>query len=189
MGRVNNESHRPSPRSRNAGRGPEERRRRAGSSGPERGSARSSSRNASRSSATTRDTTRASTRGVTRGGEGFVDGAHGADPREPRQRATAPASGRPASQGRFGAFWSVWGPHIRRFGPGILLNHGVTVAVALVIAVVLAIGTTFRAVPAYIGSMWLLSNLAPVTVSGASLGVAPLLPVLLIFVEIGRAHV
>lgn len=123
---------------------------------------------------------------MTRGGEGFVDGAHGADPREPRQRAAAPASGRPASQGRFGAFWSVWGPHIRRFGPGILLNHGVTVAVALVIAVVLAIGTTFRAVPAYIGSVWLLSNLAPVTISGASLGVAPLLPALLIFVAHSR---
>lgn len=97
-----------------------------------------------------------------------------------------PASGRPASQGRFGAFWSVWGLHIRRFGPGILLNHGVTVAVALVIAVVLAIGTTFRAVPAYIGSVWLLSNLAPVTISGASLGVAPLLPALLIFVAHSR---
>lgn len=190
MGRVNNESHRPSPRSRNTGRGSEERRRRAGTSGPERGSARSSSRNASRSSTTARETSRASTRGVTRdvtrGGEGFVDGAHGADPRDPRQRAAARASGRPASQGRFGAFWSVWGPHIRRFGPGILLNHGVTVAVALVIAVVLAIGTTFRAVPAYIGSVWLLSNLAPVTISGASLGVAPLLPALLIFVAHSR---
>lgn len=190
MGRVNNESHRPSPRSRNTGRGSEERRRRAGTSGPERGSARSSSRNASRSSTTARETSRASTRGVTRdvtrGGEGFVDGAHGADPRDPRQRAAARASGRPASQGRFGAFWSVWGPHIRRFGPGILLNHGVTVAVALVIAVVLAIGTTFRAVPAYIGSVWLLSNLAPVTISGASLGVAPLLPALLVFIAHSR---
>lgn len=190
MGRVNNESHRPSPRSRNTGRGSEERRRRAGTSGPERGTVRSFSRNASRSSTTARDTSRASTRGVTRdvtrGGEGFVDGAHGADPRDPRQRAAARASGRPASQGRFGAFWSVWGPHIRRFGPGILLNHGVTVAVALVIAVVLAIGTTFRAVPAYIGSAWLLSNLAPVTISGASLGVAPLLPALLIFVAHSR---
>lgn len=190
MGRVNNESHRPSPRSRNTGRGSEERRRRAGTSGPERGTVRSFSRNASRSSTTARDTSRASTRGVTRdvtrGGEGFVDGAHGADPRDPRQRAAARASGRPASQGRFGAFWSVWGPHIRRFGPGILLNHGVTVAVALVIAVVLAIGTTFRAVPAYIGSVWLLSNLAPVTISGASLGVAPLLPALLIFVAHSR---
>lgn len=190
MGRVNNESHRPSPRSRNTGRGSEERRRRAGTSGPERGTVRSSSRNASRSSTTARDTSRASTRGVTRdvtrGGEEFVDGAHGADPRDPRQRAAARASGRPASQGRFGAFWSVWGPHIRRFGPGILLNHGVTVAVALVIAVVLAIGTTFRAVPAYIGSVWLLSNLAPVTISGASLGVAPLLPALLIFVAHSR---
>jgi len=123
---------------------------------------------------------------VTRGGEEFVDGAHGADPRDPRQRAAARASGRPASQGRFGAFWSVWGPHIRRFGPGILLNHGVTVAVALVIAVVLAIGTTFRAVPAYIGSAWLLSNLAPVTISGASLGGAPLLPALLISVAHSR---
>lgn len=61
-----------------------------------------------------------------------------------------------------------------------------TVAVALVIAVVLAIGTTFRAVPAYIGSVWLLSNLAPVTISGASLGVAPLLPALLIFVAHSR---
>ncbi|MFZ2275055.1 MAG: DUF6350 family protein [Corynebacterium variabile] len=187
---MNNESHRPSPRSRNTGRGSEERRRRAGTSGPERGTVRSFSRNASRSSTTARDTSRASTRGVTRdvtrGGEGFVDGAHGADPRDPRQRAAARASGRPASQGRFGAFWSVWGPHIRRFGPGILLNHGVTVAVALVIAVVLAIGTTFRAVPAYIGSVWLLSNLAPVTISGASLGVAPLLPALLIFVAHSR---
>ncbi len=57
---------------------------------------------------------------------------------------------------------------------------------ALVVAVILAIGTTFRAVPAYIGSVWLLSNLAPLTISGANLGVAPMLPALVIFLAHSR---
>lgn len=187
MGQVNSESHRPSPRSRRAGRGPEDRRRRAGSSGsgtpvtpagfrrlerhqpPEHNSGDSGRGNGGdRARESARDSAAA-----------FVDGAHGS---ELRGRVGSAQASRPAASrtGRWNTFTEVWGPHIRRFAPGLLANHGVTVALAVAVAVILAVGTTFRAVPAYIGSLWLVANLAPLTVSGADLGVVPLLPAVVV---------
>ena len=51
---------------------------------------------------------------------------------------------------------------------------------AIAIAVIIGIGGTFAVVPAMVGSFWMLANLAPVSFSGAELGVAPMLPVALI---------
>ncbi|MEL4163358.1 hypothetical protein MTQ16_00225 [Corynebacterium bovis] len=80
----------------------------------------------------------------------------------------------------------MWGPHIRRFAPTVLVNHAVTVALIVVVAVVIGIGVSFSVVPAAIGAMWMLSTLAPVGFSGQTLGVAPFLPAALI--ALGHAH-
>lgn len=180
MGQVNNESHRPSPRSQRSGRGPEDRRRRAGATAA--GSvpspvARSAERHGAQGA-------RRQPRHV-RGTEGFVKGAEGSDPRLRGHRRST-SSARPGSssgvgvRGKVVGQWTVWGPHVKRFAPGLLANHGVTVAIAVAVAVILAIGTTFRAVPAYIGAVWMLTNAAPLTISGSELGIAPLLPAVLV---------
>lgn len=151
----------------------------------------------------------------TRGNEGFVDGAHGTPPsrdhrgrrdgrREPGSGApdavgtvgtvgTVTAAGAPRPRGRRSGFrgrvadwWMVWGPHVRRFLPTVLVNHAVTLALVCAVAVIIGVGGSMRAIPAMIGSFWMMVNLAPVSFSGAELGVAPLLPALLILLGHAR---
>ncbi|MEL4155061.1 DUF6350 family protein [Corynebacterium bovis] len=117
-----------------------------------------------------------------RSSERFVEPPGGTDPRA-RPGDAAPA---PTRTGRFAGWWDVWGPHIRRFAPTVLVNHAVTVALIVVVAVVIGIGVSFSVVPAAIGAMWMLSTLAPVGFSGQTLGVAPFLPAALI--ALGHAH-
>ncbi|MGJ4126127.1 cell division protein PerM [Corynebacterium macclintockiae] len=73
-------------------------------------------------------------------------------------------------------WWSKWKPHVKRFGPQLLINHAVTVGVIVIIAVLIGIGAGFAVVPASIASMWMTFNLAPVEMAGAKLGFVPLLP-------------
>ena len=164
MGQVSNESQRPTPRRQRTRRGPDARRRRTNA--------------------------RAGSRGA-RGSERFVAGENGTVPsqetsasRRPATDRATPTSGasgrRPARGGRFARWWGVWGEHVRRFAPVVLVNHAVTLAVAIAIAVIIGIGETFTAVPAMVGSFWMLANLAPVNLAGADLGVAPLLPAAMI---------
>lgn len=69
---------------------------------------------------------------------------------------------------------------LRKFLPGIAATHvsviGVIIAVALII--LLALDLSFVAAPATIASLWLTFNLAPLSMSGADLGLLPLLPAL-----------
>lgn len=74
----------------------------------------------------------------------------------------------------------MWGPHIRRFAPTVLVSHAVTLAVAIALAVIIGIGETFTTVPALVGSFWMMANLAPVEFTGVELGIVPLLPAALI---------
>lgn len=74
----------------------------------------------------------------------------------------------------------MWGPHIRRFAPTVLVSHAVTLAVAIALAVIIGIGETFTAVPAMVGSFWMVVNLAPVQFAGAELGIVPVLPAALV---------
>lgn len=55
-----------------------------------------------------------------------------------------------------------------------------TLAIAIALAVVVGVGETFTAVPAMVGSFWMVANLAPVGFTGAQLGIVPLLPAALI---------
>ncbi|MEY8567281.1 DUF6350 family protein [Corynebacteriaceae bacterium 7-707] len=83
-------------------------------------------------------------------------------------------------RGALASWWGLWGPHVRRFAPTVLVSHAVTLAVAIALAVIVGIGETFTAVPAMVGSFWMVANLAPVEFTGAQLGIVPLLPALLI---------
>lgn len=75
-------------------------------------------------------------------------------------------------------WWSKWKPHVKRFGPQLMINHAVTLGVIVIIAVLIGIGAGFSVVPASIASMWMVFNLAPVEMAGAKLGFVPLLPAL-----------
>jgi hypothetical protein len=202
MGQVNMESQRHGGRSQRNSRGPEPRRRRTGTYIDP-----NASRREQREAAQERLSRRGA--GRARGDEGFVAGAHGAPASRDhgarqargvpvpdaegahapaRPRATSPGSPgspdarRPRSgfRGRVADWWETWGPHIRRFLPTVVINHAVTLALICAVAVVIGVGGSLRAVPAMIGSFWMLVNLAPVNFSGSVLGVAPLLPALLI---------
>jgi hypothetical protein len=83
-------------------------------------------------------------------------------------------------RGALASWWALWGPHVRRFAPTILVSHAVTLAVAIALAVIVGIGETFTAVPAMVGSFWMFANLAPVEFTGAQLGIVPLLPAMVI---------
>ncbi len=98
----------------------------------------------------------------------------------------AVAGGGHGIRGRLSSWWALWGPHIRRFAPTVLVSHAVTVAVAVALAVIIGIGETFTAVPAMVGSFWMVANLAPVGFAGAELGIVPLLPAALIVVVHSR---
>lgn len=75
-------------------------------------------------------------------------------------------------------WWSKWKPHVKRFGPQLMINHAVTLGVIVIIAVLIGIGAGFNKVPASIASMWMVFNLAPIEMAGAKLGFVPLLPAL-----------
>ncbi|MEO5310722.1 DUF6350 family protein [Corynebacterium sp. c24Ua_83] len=77
-------------------------------------------------------------------------------------------------------WWSKWKPHVKRFGPQLMINHAVTLGVIVIIAVLIGIGAGFSVVPASIASMWMVFNLAPVEMAGAKLGFVPLLPALVL---------
>lgn len=91
-------------------------------------------------------------------------------------RASAPAAAPQPAGNAVQQWWQLWRPHVMRFGPSILLNHLVTLAVILSIAVIVGVGPGFKFVPAVIGSLWMQVNLAPLNITGAELGFAPLLP-------------
>ncbi len=77
-------------------------------------------------------------------------------------------------------WWSKWKPHVKRFGPQLMINHAVTLGVIVIIAVLIGIGAGFNKVPASIASMWMVFNLAPIEMAGAKLGFVPLLPALVL---------
>ncbi|WP_257821982.1 DUF6350 family protein [Corynebacterium sp. zg254] len=115
--------------------------------------------------------------------EGFVD-----TPTQARSARAAATSASPSSSatttartrpdGRMQQLWQLWRPHVKRFGPSLLINHAVTLAVIISIAVVVGVGPGFAYVPAVIGSLWMHVNLAPLHMGGVTLGFAPLLPAL-----------
>lgn len=107
-------------------------------------------------------------------------GTQGAAGVDAADSTVAPAGGSRGVRGKFSSWWALWGPHIRRFAPTILVSHAVTLAVAIALAVLIGIGETFTAVPAMVGSFWMVANLAPVGFTGAQLGIVPLLPAALI---------
>ncbi|WP_070434092.1 DUF6350 family protein [Corynebacterium sp. HMSC28B08] len=90
--------------------------------------------------------------------------------------ATPEKAPRSAAEAR----WQQWRPHLRRFLPIVGLNHAVTLAIIIAISVIIGIGAGFGVVPATIAGLWMQVNLAPVRMSGVTLGFAPLLPALLI---------
>ncbi|WP_426706096.1 DUF6350 family protein [Corynebacterium auriscanis] len=90
--------------------------------------------------------------------------------------ATPEKAPRSAAEAR----WQQWRPHLRRFVPIVGLNHAVTLAIIIAISVIIGIGAGFGVVPATIAGLWMQVNLAPVRMSGVTLGFAPLLPALLI---------
>nr|WP_312977975.1 DUF6350 family protein [Corynebacterium sp.] len=145
-----------------------------------------------------RDSNRGATASTT-GTERFVAGENGRVPARATDASARPATGTqggagvnaadstvaPAGEsrglrGKLSSWWALWGPHIRRFAPTILVSHAVTLAVAIALAVLIGIGETFTAVPAMVGSFWMVANLAPVGFTGVQLGIVPLLPAALI---------
>lgn len=126
---------------------------------------------------------RATSAGTDDGRQGSVNnrGAAGASPRRGRfglNRWTQwwQRSGSAARSAAGGSFTT----RLRKFLPGIAATHvsviGVIIAVALII--LLALDLSFVAAPATIASLWLTFNLAPLSMSGADLGLLPLLPAL-----------
>ena len=107
-------------------------------------------------------------------------GTQGATGVDPADSTVAPAGEARGLRGKLSSWCALWGPHIRRFAPTILVSHAVTLAVAIALAVLIGIGETFTAVPAMVGSFWMVANLAPVGFTGAQLGIVPLLPAALI---------
>lgn len=126
---------------------------------------------------------RATSVGPDDGRQGSINnrGAAGASPRRGRfglNRWTQwwQRSGSAARSAAGGSFTT----RLRKFLPGIAATHvsviGVIIAVALII--LLALDLSFVAAPATIASLWLTFNLAPLSMSGADLGLLPLLPAL-----------
>lgn len=97
--------------------------------------------------------------------------------------ATATAPAQPTGvRGSLARRWALWKPHIRLYGPQILINHAVALGVLLLLAVIVGIGAGFATIPATIGSAWMVANLAPIKMTGAELGFSPLLPALVLIV-------
>ena len=130
------------------------------------------------------------TRGARATGAGPDDGRRGSG--NNRGAAGASPRGRRFGLNRWTQWWQRSGnatrsaaggsftTRLRKFLPGIAATHvsviGVIIAVALII--LLALDLSFVAAPATIASLWLTFNLAPLSMSGADLGLLPLLPAL-----------
>lgn len=97
-----------------------------------------------------------------------------------RRQPTQPTSSAPESHARLAALWHQWKPHVKRFGPPLLINHAVSVGIIVALAAVVGIGTGFSRVPATIGSLWMVLNLGSLTITGAQLGFLPLLPAMIL---------
>lgn len=104
----------------------------------------------------------------------FVDERHG----EGRAVQAAPKKSR--TKDAANQRWEKWKPHVRRFGPPLLINHGVSLGIILAISVVVGVGAGFSRVPATIGSLWMVVNLGSLEMTGATLGFLPLLPAMIV---------
>ena len=80
----------------------------------------------------------------------------------------------------------MWRPHIKRFLPSLLANHGVTIAIALTFAVIVGIGAKFSMVPSVLASVWMVANAAPLKMQGVELGFVPLLPAIAVILGHSR---
>lgn len=80
----------------------------------------------------------------------------------------------------------MWRPHIKRFLPTLLANHGVTIAIALTFAVIVGIGAKFSMVPSVLASVWMVANAAPLKMQGVELGFVPLLPAIAVILGHSR---
>lgn len=89
---------------------------------------------------------------------------------------------RPTPSTRRGRWWATWGPHISRFAPPLAGQHAITLGLLTVCAVILGISRGFATVPATIGTLWMVTVLAPVQIGDGQLGFLPLLPALVIAV-------
>lgn len=82
--------------------------------------------------------------------------------------------------------WELWRPHIKRFLPTLLANHGVTIAIALTFAVIVGIGAKFSMLPSVLASVWMVANAAPLKMQGVELGFVPLLPAIAVILGHSR---
>lgn len=123
---------------------------------------------------------RAAARTVTHAGQ---PGIHQARPlardRGAKQTSTAKLAAR--------SWWMRQKPHVKRFGPPLLINYAIVLGVVLVIGTVVGIAAGFAIVPSVVAGLWMQLNLAPLHIDGVELGLAPLLPpVLLVWVHSRR---
>lgn len=105
---------------------------------------------------------------------------------EQRRGAQRPAGKQATQASGFQRRWQLWRPHIKRFLPGLLVNHGVTVAVALTFAVIVGIGSKFSLVPSVLASVWMIFNAAPLRMQGVELGFVPLVPAMAVILGHSR---
>lgn len=109
--------------------------------------------------------------------------------RSERGERTVPRTGQRQQPGRGAGLkhrWALWRPHIKRFLPSLLANHGVTIAIALTFAVIVGIGAKFSMVPSVLASVWMVANAAPLKMQGVELGFVPLLPAIAVILGHSR---
>lgn len=109
--------------------------------------------------------------------------------RSERGERTVPRTGQRQQPGRGAGLkhrWELWRPHIKRFLPTLLVNHGVTIAIALTFAVIVGIGAKFSMVPSVLASVWMVVNAAPLKMQGVELGFVPLLPAIAVILGHSR---
>ncbi|HEY4599662.1 DUF6350 family protein, partial [Corynebacterium sp.] len=109
--------------------------------------------------------------------------------RSERGERTVPRTGQRQQPGRGAGLkhrWELWRPHIKRFLPSLLANHGVTIAIALTFAVIVGIGAKFSMVPSVLASVWMVANAAPLKMQGVELGFVPLLPAIAVIIGHSR---
>ena len=109
--------------------------------------------------------------------------------RSERGERTVPRTGQRQQPGRGAGLkhrWELWRPHIKRFLPSLLANHGVTIAIALTLAVIVGIGAKFSMVPSVLASVWMVANAAPLKMQGVELGFVPLLPAIAVIIGHSR---
>ena len=109
--------------------------------------------------------------------------------RSERSEPTVPRTGQrqqPARGAGLKHRWELWRPHIKRFLPTLLANHGVTIAIALTFAVIVGIGAKFSMVPSVLASVWMVANAASLKMQGVELGFVPLLPAIAVILGHSR---